>query len=187
MRNLKDRYLSTFTGKKFFPFDPHPDQICIEDIAHGLSLICRFSGQCPFFFSVAEHSIYVAISLPEDLKLEGLLHDASEAFLADVPRPLKVGLPGYKAVELAVESVIAQKFGLTFPMPSEVKAADEHLLKNEIFTFFGPERYYEDFGEEYVSRGEHAFGFDPRTAEKKFLHLYYQLAETPCGPSDRAV
>jgi len=91
IKALKDRYLSTFTGKKFFPFAPHPHQIDIRDIAHGLSLLCRFSGQCPYFFSVAEHSIYVA----DNLKLEGLLHDASEAYLADLPRPVKIGLPEY--------------------------------------------------------------------------------------------
>jgi 5'-deoxynucleotidase YfbR-like HD superfamily hydrolase len=110
VKPLKDRYLSTFTGNKFFPFAPHPHQIDIRDIAHGLSLLCRFSGQCPYFFSVAEHSIYVANNLPDNLKLEGLLHDASEAYLADLPRPVKVGLPEYNAIEAAVEEVIAQKF-----------------------------------------------------------------------------
>ena len=90
---LKDRYLSTYTGKKFYPYDPRPEQICIEDIAHGLSMLCRFAGQCRFFFSVAEHSIAVAHLLPANLKLFGLLHDASEAYLADLPRPVKAGLP----------------------------------------------------------------------------------------------
>jgi uncharacterized protein len=103
VKPLKDRYLSTFTGNKFFPFAPHPHQIDIRDIAHGLSLLCRFSGQCPYFFSVAEHSIYVANNLPDNLKLEGLLHDASEAYLGDLPRPVKVGLPEYNAIEAAVE------------------------------------------------------------------------------------
>jgi hypothetical protein len=179
MRQLKDRYLSTFTGKKFFPWRPEPEQICIEDIAHGLSLLCRFAGQCPYFFSVAEHSIYVADSLPDNLKLEGLLHDASEAYLADVPRPLKVGLSEYAAVEAAVEEVISVKFELVSPMPRRVKQADHALLKNEIFTFFGAERYFEDFGEAYIGPGERLFGFDPKTAERKFLQLYRQLSQTP--------
>lgn len=182
MKPLKDRYLSTFTGNKFFPFAPHPHQIDIRDIAHGLSLLCRFSGQCPYFFSVAEHSIYVANNLPDNLKLEGLLHDASEAYLADLPRPVKVGLPEYNAIEAAVEEVIAQKFDLAFPTPSQVKTADNALLRNEVFTFFGAERYFEDFGEEYVSRGEHLFGFDPATAESKFLNLYSRLT----APSQRS-
>lgn len=176
MRSLKDRYLSTFTGKKFHPFDPKPDQICIEDIAHGLSLLCRFAGQCPNFFSVAEHCIYVANRLPNVLKLEGLLHDAAEAYLADIPRPLKVGLPEYYAVEARVEEVIAQKFDMAFPLPAEVKNADNDLLKNEILTFFGAQRYLEYFGEEFPTGvSEHLFGFDPRTAESRFLIFYRNL------------
>ena len=104
---LKDRYLSTYTGKKFYPYDPRPEQICIEDIAHGLSMLCRFAGQCRFFFSVAEHSIAVAHLLPANLKLFGLLHDASEAYLADLPRPVKAGLPEYRAIETL--SVLLQR------------------------------------------------------------------------------
>jgi hypothetical protein len=77
--------------------------------------------------------------------------------LADLPRPVKVGLPEYNAIEAAVEEVIAQKFDLAFPTPSQVKTADNALLRSEVFTFFGAERYFEDFGEEYVSRGEHLF------------------------------
>jgi len=94
--------------------------------------------------------------------------------LADLPRPVKVGLPEYNAIETAVEEVIAQKFDLAFPPPSQVKTADNALLRNEVFTFFGAERYFEDFGEE--------FGFDPATAESKFLHLYSRLT----APSQRS-
>jgi 5'-deoxynucleotidase YfbR-like HD superfamily hydrolase len=65
-------------------------------------MLCRFAGQCRFFFCVAEHSIAVARLLPANLKLFGLLHDASEAYLADLPRPVKAGLPEYKAIEANV-------------------------------------------------------------------------------------
>src|SRR5580704_6503205 len=157
MSHLKDRYLSTYTGKKFFPYDPRPEQICIEDIAHGLSMLCRFVGQCRFFFSVAEHSIAVARLLPTNLKLFGLLHDASEAYLADLPRPVKAGLP--------------------FPMPPEVKAADQALLKDEVFSFFGTQRYFEDFGEEYSGEGAaRLLGLSPQIAESRFLYLYRSLS-----------
>src|SRR5271166_5621775 len=155
MKRLEDRYLSTFTGKKFFPFNPAPDQIDIRDIAHGLSLLCRFSGQAPFFYSVAEHSIYIAHNLPPHLQLEGLLHDAS------------------------VSAVIAQKFGLFVSTLPEIKAADRALLKHEVFAFFGPERYLEDFGDEYQpTNPKHFFGMSPATAEAKFLELYHSLTST---------
>src|SRR5580692_3573951 len=169
MSHLKDRYLSTYTGKKFYPYDPWPEQICIEDIAHGLSMLCRFAGQCRFFFSVAEHSIAVARLLPTNLELFGLLHDASEAYLADLPRPVKAGLPEYKAIEARVERVIAEKLGLPFPMAPEVKAADQALLKHEVFSFFGAERYFEDFSEEYTGAGVALAGMSPGYAERRFL------------------
>ena len=176
MRTLPERYLSTYTGKKFFPFDPRPEQICIEHIAHGLSMLCRFSGQCPYFYSVAEHSIYLVHFLPDNLQLEGLLHDASEAYLADLPRPVKAGLPEYKAIEARVERVIAEKLGLPFPMAPEVKAADQALLKHEVFSFFGAERYFEDFGEAYTGAGVALAGMSPGYAERRFLDLYASWA-----------
>ena len=178
MSHLKDRYLSTYTGKKFYPYDPRPEQICIEDIAHGLSMLCRFAGQCRFFFSVAEHSIAVAHLLPANLKLFGLLHDASEAYLADLPRPVKAGLPEYRAIETNVERVIAEKLELPFPMPPEVKAADQAPLKDEVFSFFGAQRYFEDFGEEYSDEGAAPFvrGLTPQIAESRFLYLYRSLS-----------
>ena len=138
MSHLKDRYLSTYTGKKFYPYDPRPEQICIEDIAHGLSMLCRFVGQCRFFFSVAEHSIAVARLLPANLKLFGLLHDASEAYLADLPRPVKAGLPEYKAIEANVERVIAEKFELPFPMPPEVSRRPSAFERRSIFVLRNP-------------------------------------------------
>ena len=146
MRTLKERYLSTFTGKKFYPFNPHPDQVDIRDIAHGLSLLCRFAGQCPFFYNVASHSILVA-SIVQDprVKLEALLHDASEAYLADIPRPLKVGLTEYSTIEMSVEAVIAEKFNLSVPLPKSIKDADNVLVRHEVLGFFGSERYFEDF------------------------------------------
>jgi uncharacterized protein len=112
-------------------------------------MIYRFSGQCPYFYSVAEHCVYVANALPPCLKLEGLLHDASEAYLADLPKPVKMGLPDYNLLETQVETIIAEKFCLACPTPSEVKSADLAMLKREIFSFFGPARYFEDFQEEY--------------------------------------
>src|SRR5271166_4350924 len=169
--------IAPVTPKKFFPYDPRPEQICIEDIAHGLSMLCRFVGQCRFFFSVAEHSIAVARLLPANLKLFGLLHDASEAYLADLPRPVKAGLPEYKAIETNVERVIAEKFELPFPMPPEVKAADQALLKDEVFSFFGTQRYFEDFGEEYSGEGAaRLLGLSPQIAESRFLYLYRSLS-----------
>jgi len=120
--------IRTFTGKYFDPFNPDPEMICIEDIAHALSHQCRFGGHLPEFYSVAEHCYHVSNAVPAEHRLAGLLHDASEAYLLDIPRPLKSRLTNYKEVEDKLMRVIAQKFGFEYPLHESVKKADETLL-----------------------------------------------------------
>jgi hypothetical protein len=107
--------------------DPKPEQIHIGDIAHQLSMICRFSGATRKFYSVAEHSINVAKITKS---LNGLLHDASEAYLQDINGNLKKFLPDYKAVEKRFEAVIQEKFGVE-PLLEYGKAADAIMLQVE--------------------------------------------------------
>ncbi len=112
------RPLTTFTGKQFYPHLPDSpmNEICIRDIAHALSLICRYGGHCKRFYSVAEHSVHLARFLLKDANrswrersqprhtilewaMWALLHDASEAYAGDIVRPAKVGLPDYARME----------------------------------------------------------------------------------------
>ena len=85
--------------------DPATSQFTLGDIAHGLSNICRYAGQCDEFYSVAEHSVLVS-EVTEQFKLEALMHDAAEAFLGDVTRPLKQLLPDFKIIERNIQQVI---------------------------------------------------------------------------------
>lgn len=124
-------WMQTFTGEQFWPVDPLPEEICIEDIAHSLSLQCRFGGHCLRFYSVAEHSVLVSRALPEPFKLWGLMHDAAEAYVLDVVRPLKPYLPGYREIEARVMNAICRRFGLSPVMPPEVKLADNRILLAE--------------------------------------------------------
>jgi len=106
----------------------------IFDIAHGLALTCRFSGQCLRFYSVAEHSVYVSKAVEKfglDAARWGLLHDASEAYLTDVPSPIKPCLVGYSEIEERIQRVIAEKFDLPWPCPRQVKEADKAILRDE--------------------------------------------------------
>jgi len=147
-------WIQTATGRAFYPLDPDPSEICVEDIAHALSHQCRFSGHCKSFYSVAEHSVRVAYYIEKnyqsgyyteargnlhhvpvrDLALWGLLHDASEAYLVDLPRPLKRS-PGfgehYKAAEDRLTAAIVKRFGLLEKEPDCVKIADNVLLVTE--------------------------------------------------------
>lgn len=124
-------WLQTYTGIPFYPLDPRPGDINIEDIAHALSNICRYGGHCAKFLSVAQHSCIVSKLIPKGMELWGLLHDASEAYLVDIPRPIKEYLPDYHKIENACIKAIAEKFGLQLPIPEEVKIADNAVLKLE--------------------------------------------------------
>lgn len=126
-----DGWIQTFTGRKFEPLDPDPAAIVVEDIAHALSLHCRFNGHCRVFYAVAEHSVRVSRQLSGNDALWGLLHDASEAYLSDVPKPLKQNLPDYRAAEAHLMRAIAQRFDLSWPIPEAVHAADATLLATE--------------------------------------------------------
>jgi hypothetical protein len=108
---------------------PASSDFTIEDIAHGLSNICRYSGQCRSFYSVAEHSILVS-ETAVGYEFEALLHDAAEAFLGDITRPLKQMLPEYKRIEAEVERAILDRFGVGL-LPPQVKKADLRVLAAE--------------------------------------------------------
>lgn len=120
--------IRTYSGKYVNVFDLKPEDIDIVDIAHSLSLTCRWRGICKHFYSVAEHSIYVSDKVPREHKLAALLHDASEAYLGDIPRPVKQMLPDYLKLEQKVEKVIAERFGYQYPYHVLVKEADDELL-----------------------------------------------------------
>jgi len=124
--------IRTFTGKYINVFDPNPDDIVIDDIAHALSNMPRFGGHLPVFYSVARHSIMCAgYVLGKELQLEALMHDASEAYLLDIPSPIKEMLPDYKRVEKNLQRVICEKFDLPYPMSKEVKDVDRFMLDLE--------------------------------------------------------
>jgi hypothetical protein len=147
-------WVQTVSGKAFYPFEPTADMICIEDIAHGLSHLCRFAGQTRDFYSVAQHSIMVNDVLAtfaavgeldseqrRRLRLAALLHDAAEAFIVDLPTPIKAHVGGYKELELGVMAAVAKRFDIDpslFEHPL-VKLADMTMLATEKRDLLGPE------------------------------------------------
>ncbi len=153
----KGDWQQTFTGRQFWPLDPRPEDVCLEDIAHALSLQCRFAGHCRTFYSVAEHSVRVSWLVEKHIDekrdfiglsriahmLAALLHDASEAYCIDVPRPLKLYLTGYKDIEYGVMLAIEEWAGIgadgrySVCAHPTIKRADEILLMTEARDLMG--------------------------------------------------
>lgn len=124
-------FLQTFSGTVFDVPSFNMDAIEIVDIAHALSMQCRFGGHCIRFYSVAEHCCLVADRASDENKLSALMHDASEAYIVDLPRPIKRLLRSYQIMEDEVMSLIASKFGFRWPLPAEVKYLDTAIITDE--------------------------------------------------------
>lgn len=124
-------WILTQSGRKFDFLDPKPEQIYLLDIAHGLSCESRFSGQTNKFYSVAQHSEWVSRLVPPEFALQGLLHDAAEAYCKDIPSPLKKLLPEYSEIERRVQAAINRRFGLPDVLDFPVKVADLTMLATE--------------------------------------------------------
>lgn len=129
--NAEKAHILTFTGKRFFILDPVVEDIDIRDIAHSLSMQCRWTGHCKFHYSVAQHSYYCSFLGPKKEAFARLMHDASEGYVADMSRPLKhytdAGF-AYRLVEKVVQTAINQRFGLPMTEPASVKIADNQML-----------------------------------------------------------
>lgn len=186
-------YIQTFTGKKFWPLDPNPEGLCIEDIAHALSNNCRWTGHCKDFYSVAQHSVIASENVPPEMALTALMHDASEAYLSDLSRPVKHSpeLEGYRKAERRLEIVIAKKFNLLFdntkepwPYPAEVKVADNRMLYTERRDILGQTVAWTTDTQNVLGfegneeRQPYSFlivPWTPREAEKRFLDRFAEL------------
>lgn len=165
-------WIQTFTGRRFDLLDPDPDQVDIRDIAQGLSHQCRFNGHCKMFYSVAEHSMLASTAASPDRELAkyALLHDAAEAYLGDIVRPLKYLLPAYEEMEFNVWLAIAGRFGLDPRMPPEVKIIDDCLLATERTQVLSPVGAWECKAEPFPDL--HVTFLDPMTARTYFLHTF---------------
>lgn len=166
----------TYAGKKFDYANPTPESIDIKDIAHALSLVCRFGGHCRDFYSVAQHSVYVSQFVRADYALIGLMHDAAEAYIGDMVSPLKRQIESFNLLEGRVFKVIASKFGFPASLPDEVKKADLALLSAEARDLMGA--VPEDWGiPAPMASIPKIIPWSPILAEKYFLERFRLLTE----------
>lgn len=171
----KGDWMQTAQGRQFWPMDPRADEIHIDDIAHALGMQCRYGGHSLRFYSVAEHCVHVASKAPAGLELAALMHDASEGYLADVIRPVKMSLSNYKGIESNLERVIAQRFGLAWPMPAEVKRLDERILQDERAQTMNPAPFpWASMNNDIEPLGVTLQFWTPAKARYEFLTAFYR-------------
>ncbi len=174
---LRGDWMQTYSGRRFYPLDPRPDQIDAEDIAHALSLLCRYGGHVDRFYSVAEHCVLMSRAVAPENALAALLHDATEAYVVDVPRPLKRVLEGnYADIETSTWLAIAGRFHVAGDLPSEVKEADTRILldeRNELMR--RAERWGVD--DDYEPLNVRITGWSPPAAERFYLDRFDELVD----------
>ncbi|MFH1469645.1 MAG: phosphohydrolase [Pseudomonadota bacterium] len=166
-------WIQTWTGKPFRPLQPEPGSIDVRDIAHSLSLLCRFNGHCRCFYSVAEHSVRLSRIVPPEHALWGLLHDAAEAYISDLPRPVKQQIPAFTLFEDNLLELIMAHFGLGWPMPAAVKEADDRMLATEARDLMA--RPPDVWGHQVAPLPETIIPQDPPAAEAAFLERFREL------------
>lgn len=169
-------FITTATGKHFYFDNPDPDQIEIADIAYALSHTNRWGGHCYPAFNVAHHSILVSEALMRNgasqmVQLQGLLHDAAEAYLGDIPTPIKSRLPEYMAMELLITQQIFEKFGAVLPMDPQVHLHDVEVRRWEYRDLMPDTRAIEA----PVGNRATLVPWAPRTSEEAFLGRFFDL------------
>lgn len=167
----------TASGRQFWPEDPRPGDFDIDDIAHALGHLCRFAGHCRTFYSVAQHSVHVSLACDPADALWGLLHDATEAYLVDVPRPLKRApwMSGYRRAEQRFMHAIATQFGLSPEMPLSVKRADNALLAAEAHALMPEASVRRWYLPETAPAGLTIEPWTPVVAQRRFLRRFDEL------------
>ncbi|HZS43385.1 MAG TPA: hypothetical protein VFA52_04340 [Candidatus Paceibacterota bacterium] len=179
MNNLEKAYIITYVGRQFFLLKPNIEDINILDIGHSLAMQCRWTGHTKYHYSIAQHSWYCSYIGSEEEALYRLLHDASEAYLGDMNRPLKhftEAGDAYREVEKPLQSMIYKKFGLEETEPESVKIADNMMLyaeKAQLLNTKCPEAEIWLPGE--ISADVCIHKWLPEQAEEKFLQRFYEL------------
>jgi len=170
--------IETFTGALFDIIDPNPEDVRIADIAQGLSQQCRFAGQVRQFYSIAEHSVIVHDLLVQrhghgEISHAGLFHDAAEAYVVDIPRPLKLHLPNYCDIEdrIALAIRTALEIEWDFAIESEVKWADNLAVRAEAHALMESQGEHWNWGDvELVP--VNIVPYVPHAAKTLFLHTW---------------
>lgn len=169
----RGNWMQTYTGRQFWPLDPRAEDVFPADIAHALSLLCRYNGHIQRFMSVAEHCVQMSYAVSPENALWALLHDATEAYVGDMIRPLKRMMPDFKDAEDEVMEAIAERFGIDPVMPQEVHEADSRILLDERAALMPSTHVWDIDGLQPL--GVHIQGWAPEVAEERYLDRLCEL------------
>lgn len=178
-------WMQTYTGKQFWPLSPRVEDFDELDIAHALSMTCRYGGHVKHFYSVAEHCWHMSMHVSPEAQLFALMHDAAEAYVGDMVRPLKQNMPDFKEAELGILSVMWSWLfdrGVRVPaytddrIEREVNEADNRILLNEkqFLMRRAPEPWFQEGRFEPLPIS-HFLLWDPPVAERFWLDRFYAL------------
>ena len=183
MTETNKEIIITASGRAVNPFALRGEDICIEDIAASLSRQCRFNGHTNEHYSVAQHSMHVAQYLGhkrfgDRLVFAALLHDASEAYIGDMVRPVKINMPDFARLEDDIQTKIWRWAGLEVDAEDRrfIDAVDSAIIANEARAFFPP-RAWRSWPQPYIGLPLHfkLEGWPPALAERRFLQFYRGL------------
>lgn len=170
---MSSPFIQTFTGRKLTFLDPNPDDLRIEDIAHHLAHANRFCGATWGTYTVAEHCVLCSHHIAPDYAFEALLHDAPEAYLCDIPKPVKEWLPDYCRIEAGLDRAIRRRFLLPETCSVAVHDIDERMRNTEAQFWLTPVPDWVD--RKKVLRPAPWMGWSNSEAETRFLDRYYEL------------
>ena len=173
-RDKRGAFVTTYSGVRFFVEDCNIKDVPIEDIAHALAMNCRFNGHLDQFYSVAQHSVIVSHLVPSEHRMTALLHDVSEAFLPDMPRPFKQYIHGFEEYEDRIQRAVADCYNTEYPLPESVWHIDKNIVRDEAEAMYrvppGWIEYYES-----VAGREWFMKLSPMQAMHYFLDRFYYL------------
>jgi hypothetical protein len=181
--------IQTFSGHWYYPIDPRPEDVDLRDVAHALALVNRFTGHSRVPYSVGQHSVLVSLAVEQATgdraqALWGLLHDASEAYIADVARPVKQSgaMFAYREIEVRNMAAVCERFGLPREEPPAVKLADRKMLATERRDLLCHELPWGPLDAPYPDK---IVPWSWETAEQRFLARFHELA--PPGLAERVM
>lgn len=171
-------WIQTYTGRAFNPLDPEVDAIDVRDIAHHLSLTCRYNGAVRKFYSVAEHCVLLSHRVSPENAAWALLHDATEAYIGDMVWPLKEELPAFKRIEDGLMRAICARYGLDPNQPKEVAEFDRRIVLDERDQLMAPPQRLWSALEGFTPLDVTVYGWYPEVAEETYLLRFAQLVNS---------